>query len=332
MLLTSVAYPASPGWPEQVQEIRLISTADQTEQPSLTWSPTDDKEARPLLVGLHTWSGDYHQAANGKTYVAWAMQEGWHFVYPNFRGPNRTPEALGSDLAVQDVVDAVEHMKRTKKVDAARIYLIGVSGGGHMAMLMAARHPEIWAGVSAWVGISDVAEWHRQHVKEGKPDRYALDIEGALGGPPDTPDRVKGAKHRSPLNWLANAKAVPLDLNHGIHDGRTGSVPFSHSLLAFNAVVDEAERLPTADITSYYETQALPAGWGAAEEDPLYVEKKVLFRRSWKNTRVTLFEGGHEILYAPSLNWLAVQQKGSPAVWTIPDPKPVPAGDTRSGL
>jgi hypothetical protein len=47
---------------------------------------------------------------------------------------------------------------------------------------------------------------------------------------------------------------------------------------------------------------------------------------------VTIFEGGHEILYAPGLNWLAQQQKGRPAMWKVEKPLPVPAGDTKSGL
>lgn len=330
-LSTISSLPAQPvtGWQPEVQEVRIRSTADQTEQPALTWSP-GFTEARPLLVGLHTWSGNHHQAANGRVYAQWCMDRGWHFVYPNFRGPNSKPAALGSDLAVQDVVDAVEFLKKTQKVDASRIYLIGVSGGGHMAMQMAGRHPEIWAGVSAWCGISDVNAWHAEHVKNGQPDNYAKNIEGALGGPPEGERKNEAAK-RSPLTWLAQAKGVPLDINHGIHDGRTGSVPFRHSLFAFNEVATTP--LNPAEILSYYETQQCPASWAAPEADPLYGAKAVLFRQISGNARVTLFEGTHEILYAPSLNWLAQQQKGQAPVWKVEKPLPVSdAADTKSGL
>ncbi|MES2736478.1 MAG: prolyl oligopeptidase family serine peptidase [Verrucomicrobiota bacterium] len=317
------------GWQAEVREIQIPSTADQSLQPALTWSPTTE-EARPLLVGLHTWGGDYRQAANGRVYAQWCMDQGWHFVYPNFRGPNRTPAAMGSDLAVQDVVDAVAHLQKSGRVDASRIYLIGVSGGGHMAMQMAGRHPEIWAGVSAWCGISDIAAWHTEHLKNGMPDNYARHIELALGGAPAGKLLTEAAK-RSPLTHLARAKGVPLDLNHGIHDGRLGSVPFRHSLLAFNQTA--ATPLPVAEIQAYYETQQRPAGWPAPETDPLYGPKPVLFRQVSGNTRVTLFEGGHEILYTPSLNWLALQRKGQPAVWTVAKPMPVGgAADTKSGL
>lgn len=328
--LSQAAATPPPGWPDAVAEIRIRSSADRSEQPALQWSPAGD-EARPLLVGLHTWSGDYRQAANGAVYARWCMDQGWHFVYPDFRGPNRTPEALGSDLAVQDIVDAVAHVQRTRRVDAQRIYLIGVSGGGHMAMLMAGRHPEIWAGVSAWCGIADVAQWHAEHSAGGTPDNYGRHIEAALGGPPDNAARRAEARHRSPLTWLPRAKDVALDLCHGIHDGRTGSVPFRHSLLAYTAV--SGAPLAAADIARYYDTQQRPAAWTEPAADALYGDAKpVRFRHQQGQTRVTLFEGGHEILYAPALNWLALQRRGQPAQWTIDKPFPVRAADTKSGL
>jgi hypothetical protein len=40
---------------------------------------------------------------------------------------------------------------------------------------------------------------------------------------------------RSPLTYLERARGVPIDINHGIHDGHgNNSVPISQSLRAFN--------------------------------------------------------------------------------------------------
>ncbi len=356
LLASSLQAQFSKGWPRAIQHIQVRSTADQTDQPALVWSPATD-EARPLLVGLHTWSGDYKQSSNGSVFAQWCMDRGWHFVSPNFRGPNSSPAAMGSDLAVQDIVDAVEHLKKTQKVDASRIYLVGASGGGHMSLLMAGRHPEIWAGVSAWCGISDIAAWHAEHLKGGRPDSYGKGIEASLGGAP-LGSLLEEAKKRSPLTWLANAKGVPLDINHGVLDGRTGSVPFRHSLLAFNEVA--VEPFKVEDILSYYETQQRPASWPAPEPDPLYVAvlrprekppawmpplpadrpldqpfdmpRPVVFRQVSGNARITLFDGAHEILYTPALNWLAAQRKGGPPVWTLKDPVIIKFGSTQSGL
>lgn len=332
-LLMSASSPASAQqrstWPAGVEQISVKSTADGSEQPVQAWSP-EGNEARPLLVGLHTWGGDFKQASNGPAFARWCMERGWHFVFPHFRGPNRTPEAMGSDLAVQDIADAVAWVKQHRRVDDDRVYLIGASGGGHMSLLMAARHPELWAGVSAWVGISDIAAWHAEHVRGGKADNYAKDIQAALGGPPDTEARLADARRRSPLTWLRAARGVNLDIAHGIHDGRTGSVPFRHSLLAFNAVVPESDRLPEGGITHYYDTQQRPAGWAAPEPDALFGARELHFREISGSTRVTLFEGGHEILYTAGLNWLAAQRRGQPAVWQVREVIPV-AADTQSG-
>jgi pimeloyl-ACP methyl ester carboxylesterase len=323
-----------PGWPADVREVRHQSSGDKTMQPALFWSPAGLTEKRPLLVGLHTWSADYRQTGSSLPYLLWCKQQGWIFVHPNFRGPNRTAVALGSDLAVADVASAVEYAKSQAPVDDRRIYLIGASGGGHMALLMAGRHPEIWAGVSAWCPIADVNAWHRECTENPRFGGYARHIESALGGPPDAdPTRAASAAHRSPSKWLHRAKDVPLDIGTGVHDGRTGSVPFRHTLQAFNAVAAPGDRLAPADIESYYATERLPAGWSPAGADLLYGKKKPLFRWISGNTRVTIFEGGHEIVHVAGLNWLAQQRKGQPAVWDIKDPVQlkIPAEATRSG-
>jgi pimeloyl-ACP methyl ester carboxylesterase len=325
---------AAQSWPDEVKEVRITSSADQTAQPSLWWTPSGADQARPLLVGLHTWSGDFRQTGSSLPYWEWCRQEGWHFLHPDFRGPNRTPAALGSDQAVQDILDAVDWAKANARVDVRRIYLIGVSGGGHMALLMAGRHPEIWAGVSAWCGIADVARWHTEHSRGGRPARYAADIERALGGPPDIPARAQDARRRSPLTWLSAARGVPLDIAAGVHDGRKGSVPFRHSLEAYNAVVAPSARIPAAAIAEFYATQRPAADFAPPQPDPLYGLRPPVFRTSHGNTRVTIFEGAHEIIHEAALNWLAHQEKGRPAAWTISSPTPlrVQPQQTKSGL
>ena len=63
--------------------------------------------------------------------------------------------------------------------------------------------------------------------------------------------------------------------------------------------------------------QALPAGLEKADADPLYGNKHVIFRKVLMNTRVTIFQGGHDIIYHAALNWLAQQRKGKPANWNV---------------
>lgn len=314
-------------WPAQVVKVE-IPASDGAMQQAMWFAPTSSGK-KPLLVGLHTWSSNFASAGGDAVYAEWCIAQGWIFVHPDFRGPNWTPQALGSDRAVQDVVEAVEWAKKQTEVDETRIYLVGVSGGGHMAMQMAGRHPEIWAGVSAWCGIGDVAHWHAEHTKNGRSDRYAENIVAALGKVPAKDD--SDAWRRSPESSLANSSSVPLDIAHGIHDGRKGSVPFEHSLRAFNVVAKPEARLDAAGIASYYTTQKLPAGWPTAPADASYGANTPLFRATSGNTRVTIFEGGHEIVHQAALNWLARQRKGQPPVWEVKDFNPIDAGRSASG-
>ena len=181
---------------------------------------------------------------------------------------------------------------------------------------MAGRAPDLWAGVSAWCGISDIAAWHEQ-CSGTKFSRYAEHIEKALGGAPDNEERRTSATHRSPNHWLSRAAGVNLDISHGVHDGRTGSVPFSHSLHAFDKVVAKAhpEAVMGGDaIADFYQSQDSPVP-NTARDDLYPADQQPVFRRSAGNTRVTIFEGGHEILHEAALNWLAAQRKGQPAQW-----------------
>lgn len=305
------------GYPVGVEARTYLSSADGTEQPTLFWKPADDAGGVPLLVALHTWSSGYDQQGSQPAYTRWCQQVGWAFVHPHFRGRNRTPEAMGSDFVVQDILDAVKFAKENANVDESRIYLMGGSGGGHASLLMAGRAPDVWAGVSAWCPITDIAAWHAQCSANEAFARYAREIEQALGGPPlEAGDRSAEATKRSPITHLAAASGVPLDINHGINDGRGGSVPFTHSLQAWNVLASDEARLSEDLIERFYETQIPSTPFSGT--DSLYGQRQPVFRLTDNNVRLTIFNGGHEIIHNAGLNWLAAQRKGQPAVWDVP--------------
>ena len=184
-----------------VLEVNIVSSADQTAQPAKMFVPKiDSGEPIPLLVVLHSWSAGYTQKDPFLPCLAECRKRNWAMIHPDFRGPNVRPEACGSDLAVHDVLDAVEFMMAQTKIDPTRIYLVGVSGGGHMALLMAGRAPGVWAAVSAWVPISDVAAWHAERtVRGGDEDKYRIHMQQVCGGAPGSSDAVdQQFRHRSP--------------------------------------------------------------------------------------------------------------------------------------
>ena len=301
-----------PGWPRDVRKVEIISSYDSTVQPALFWAPEKLEKPVPLLVTLHTWSGDYFQQAS-LPYLEQARERGWVFIHPDFRGPNNNPQATGSLAATSDILDAVAYATAVSPVDTNRIYLVGTSGGGHMALLTAGRNPQLWAGVSAWVPITDLARWYEECRQ--RQLKYADEMAASCSGTPDKSEQIRSCyDQRSPVSVLASAAGVAVEICAGIHDGHTGSVPVGHTLRGFNILAlanGHKEKVLTSRQIEWFESQeTVPAELaGDREDDPAYGEKVVLFRRNAGPARVTIFEGGHEGIAKAAVNWLAGQKK-----------------------
>ena len=132
----------------QQEEIYVRSTLDGSLQPSLLFRA---EGKRPVLVGLHSWSYDRYNQVDGMT--PWAEKYGFHLLLPQFRGPNLVSnpgreEACGSLLAKQDIIDAIDHLIAEGIADPENIFLLGGSGGGHMALMMAGYRPEYFKAIT----------------------------------------------------------------------------------------------------------------------------------------------------------------------------------------
>lgn len=105
------------------EDITVKSTLDEIPGTSHLCLASDQKA--PLLVFLPAWSGGFPY---WDEVVRNATNRGWHLLAPKHRGPNN--KEIGSELAIQDVVDAIAYAKKHAQVDDRRIYAIGASGGG----------------------------------------------------------------------------------------------------------------------------------------------------------------------------------------------------------
>ena len=115
-----------------------------------------------------------------------------------------------------------------------------------------------------------------------------------------------------------------------------GSVPFTHSLHAFNCIIpdnDPKAKLSADWINEFYKTKEYPPfpidddginTGAAASSDPLYGDRKIYYRNIYNSTtRITIFDGGHEILHVAALNWLNQQQRRERTTKDIDHPPPV---------
>ena len=297
MLITSVLVEA-----KELQDIKYLSSADNTMQPAMFHDP-EPEEPVPLVVALHTWSGDYRQKHH-EPIREWCMKKGWAYIHPDFRGPARRPEATGSALVIGDIVSAVAHAGKVTKIDSEAVFLVGASGGGYHCLVMAGKHPDLFAGISAWASISDLKAWYHDNMRSGR--RYWSDIVKSCGGKPGDSEAVdEEYRKRSPLSYLRNAKGrVRLQIATGIRDGHNGSVPISHSLLAFNEVAEDRDRIGSEEIAFMTREARLPDSLRRADPDPVFGEKQPIFRRSSATATVTIFDGGHEILQPAAISWM----------------------------
>ena len=281
--------------------VLIRSTADGSLQPSFLSLPDSLDKARPtaLMVALHSWSSDYTQRY--LSMETGARTRGWLLIAPNFRGRNDHAEACGSKLAEQDVLDAVQWVRDRYPIDPKRIYVLGISGGGHMTMLMAAKHPDLWAAASAWVGLSDVAVWYGDHAT----DTYGAMMRRCFGGAPSSSDSVAAEfRARSPVTWLARAASLPIDFAAGRDDPE---VPMVHSVRGFNALAAAAGGTPVTE--AEIAELARPGGLlsqptpGDTAADSTW-GRRIFLRRRAGPSRLTIFEGVHEWLPPAVLQWL----------------------------
>ena len=296
-------------WSSAVQNIKYLSAADNTRQPMMFYKPQGD-EPRPLLVALHSWSNNYRQKES-VIYSEWCIANGWIFIHPNFRGPNNKSQATGSDLVIGDVLSAIDYAKANAHVDEARIYAVGWSGGGFLGLLLAGRAPEIWAGVSAWVPISDLNAWYEESRKLGT--KYVREIAASCGGNPlGEGGPGSECRKRSPVTYLERARGVPIDINHGIRDGRSSAdpVPVSQSLIAFNLLAAPLDRFTDEQIAYFTREARVPPTLVSETTDPSYGGLKILFRRQSENVRITVFDGAHDKNTEAAFRWLNRQRKG----------------------
>lgn len=292
------------------QRVLIRSSRDGSLQPSYIIVPAgyNTQVPAPLMVALHTWSfGIDNQRF--QEFEQDAERRNWIYLAPEFRGVDDHPEACGSEIAQQDILDAVTWTRAHLKVDDKRIYLWGWSGGGHMALLMASRAPDVWAAVSAWAGITDMAAYYRERSRE-QPPLTQGQLRACMGGAPGSSTSADSQfSERSPLTYLDRAVRVPIDIWNGRDDG---DVHPAHAMLAFNKIAQAAG----ADLISSDEIEQLTKLHGVLEHPQLSDQTRdpalghqIFLRRTAGVSRITIYEGGHMTAAGPTFDWFDGHKK-----------------------
>ena len=157
--------------------------------------------------------------------LPFAEAQDFNLLLPEFRGPNLSSNpnakyACGSDYAKQDIKDAIDYVIENEGVDGDNVFLLGLSGGGHMALMMAGFCPEYFKAIGAYVPITDLKKWTEENPN------YKQHVAACCG----TEDEMK---RRSPVSCIDTIARANLKIFHGKYDS---CVPVTQSLELYRMV------------------------------------------------------------------------------------------------
>ncbi len=286
-------------WSEDFEVLDITSTIDGNSQKAYVFK-SKSKEPKPLIVSLHTWSGDYSQKDD---LAEICKQKDINYIHPDFRGANWTKDACCSDLAIGDIDDAILFALDNFNVDTTKVFVIGVSGGGYatLSTFMKSRHKI--SKFSAWASISDLIAWYEQ--SKIRRNGYADNILACTNSINELNEI--NAKQKSPLYWdmpLDKLLDSELYIYAGIYDGIQGSVPITHSINFYNklltdmSVADSSKYVSPAEKLKLLEFRKSLGDYGSING------REVSLIKSFKNIKLVIFKGNHEMLTEFALNEL----------------------------
>jgi len=290
-------------WPTDFVETKITSSIDSSIQMAMFYK-TRKISPQPLIISLHTWIGDYRQEDPLANEI---ILRDWNYIHPNFRGPNNTSEACGSNLVVHDIEDAINYAISKGNVDKNQVHIIGVSGGGYAALLafMGINYPV--KSFNAYASISNLEDWYWEC--RGRGLKYAKDLEKVTTG--DNGFDPIDARKRSPMfmkyqNEKRNGSF--LNIYAGIHDGYVGSVPITHSINMFNKLLQEMYPLQTNKLISdSLIISLLTKRMNSSIDTDLFIGgRKIHLIKELPNLNITIFEGGHEMIVPQALALIPV--------------------------
>ncbi len=242
--------------PKRLSEAEEITypAVDNLPIPALLYKPPgyDPNKKYPAVVALHGHPGQWNHSFSN--YWQHFLQLGFVVIAPNPRGSIN----LGAgyhDLHVgdyggtefEDVMGAVEYLRKLGNIDMNRLATEGGSGGGYMQFVIATKAPKVFkaqiirAPVSNWKWLA--MERYVSPARFATPTREPQRAREEMGGAyTDIPERYD---ERSPLNFVENVVTHQL-LLQGMRDS---SVPPNES----RRWVERMRELGKGDLIEYVE-------------------------------------------------------------------------------
>jgi pimeloyl-ACP methyl ester carboxylesterase len=286
-------------WSKNFIIVDIKSSADNKNQKAYFYK-SNSNSPKPLVISLHTWSGYFNQ---NDGIAKLCEQKNVNYIHPDFRGANWTKDACCSELALQDIDDAITYAINNSNVDTAKIYVVGVSGGGYATLCTFMKSNHNIKKFSAWASISDLNAWYNE--SRIRNNGYANDILNCT----DSGSKLNeiSAMDKSPIYWDSPSHKLSyskLYIYAGIYDGIQGSVPITHSINFYNkllkdmSVTDSSKYITTEEKLKLLEFRKPLRDFGSISG------RKICLVKEMNNIKIIIFEGTHEMLTDFALNEL----------------------------
>ncbi len=278
-------------WDKEFIVVDIKSKLDDNIQKAY-WYKSESSNPKPLIVSLHTWSGNYSQKDRLANIC---KQYDLNYIHPDFRGGNWTKNACCSELALNDIDEAITFVIENSNVDTTKIFVIGVSGGGYATLCSFMKSKHKIKKFSAWASISDLIAWY--HESNIRNSIFADNIINCTASENEL--NVENAKKKSPIYWntptekLTNSK---LFIYAGIYDGIRGSVPITHSINFYNKLLRDLSVSDTSKYISLNEKIKLLEIRKPLAELGTVGGRKICLKKEVGNVSIIIFEGKHEML------------------------------------
>lgn len=290
-------------WSKDFEVVEIRSHLDNKIQKAFFYKSKSNSPA-PLIISLHTWYGYYYEKDK---LAELCKSRDINYIHPDFRGANLTKDACCSELALSDIDESITFAIENSNVDTTRIFVIGLSGGGYATLctFMKSRHKI--KKFSAWASISDLIAFYKG-IRIMKYNVY-VDIlnctESKNGLLNENVARQKSPIYwNTPLNKLTNSEIY---LYAGIYDGLEGSVTITQSINFYNkllsdlSVADSSKYVSNIEKIQLLEYRRPLANYGKISD------RNICLQKAYMGIKLTIFEGGHEMLTEFALNELLAE-------------------------
>ncbi len=291
-------------WDNDFKIVEIKSGIDDNIQKSYFYKSKSTKP-QPLIISLHTWSGDYSQ---NDDLAGICKEKDINYIHPDFRGANWTKNACCSDLALNDIDEAISYAINNSNVDTSKIFVIGVSGGGYATLSTFMKSKHNISKFSAWASITDLVAWYNEsRIRNNRYDENILDCTSS-----GKKLNIDNAKSKSPVYWQTPAdklKKSQLFIYAGVYDGIQGSVPITHSINFYNKLLTDLSVSDTSKYISNTEKLRLLEFRAPLGNFGNIADRKVFLKKMADNVSITIFEGNHEMLTEFALNELLEERR-----------------------